>query len=57
MDGEGIDLTLVNLHPTQDRSLIVQAGAYAEPSFTKATYTNDAGEDAEADQRAWIQSG
>ena len=49
MDQDGIDLTLVNLHPTHHRTLIVQAGAYAEHSFTKATYTNDAGEDAEAD--------
>jgi hypothetical protein len=43
IDAEGIDLTLVNLHPMEDRRLIVQAGAFAEHLFTTATYTDDAG--------------
>lgn len=30
---------LVNLHPTQRRSLVVQAGAFGEHQFTEVTYT------------------
>ncbi|OGV75001.1 MAG: hypothetical protein A3K19_12155 [Lentisphaerae bacterium RIFOXYB12_FULL_65_16] len=31
---DGIDLSVCNLHPTQSRRLIVQAGAYGEHQFT-----------------------
>jgi hypothetical protein len=44
IDDAGIDLTLVNQHPIESRRLIVQAGAFAEHSFTTATYTDDDGD-------------
>lgn len=34
VDRDGIDLSLCNLHPTQSRRLVVQAGAYGEHRFT-----------------------
>ncbi|MCL2708620.1 MAG: hypothetical protein FWF03_05835, partial [Defluviitaleaceae bacterium] len=36
INGEGIELTLVNLHPAAPRSLIVQAGAFGEHEFESA---------------------
>jgi hypothetical protein len=34
VERDGIDLSVCNLHPTQSRRLIVQAGAYGEHRFT-----------------------
>ena len=36
IDSDGIDFTLLNLHPVKTRRMFVQAGAYGEHRFTKA---------------------
>ncbi len=41
VDRGGIDLTLANTHPHEERRLIVQAGAFAEHRFTRAVHTVD----------------
>jgi hypothetical protein len=38
---EGIELTLVNLHPMEDHSLLIQSGAFTEHRFTTVTYISD----------------
>ena len=41
IDRQGITLKLVNLHPTEQREVIVQAGAYGEHSFTHVKHGNE----------------
>ena len=38
IDSAGITLTLVNLHPSEKREVIVQAGAYGEHRFTSVAH-------------------
>lgn len=38
MDAASVTVTLVNLHPTEERELIVRAGAYGEHRFTSAIH-------------------
>ena len=38
---EGIDLTLINLHPTRSGQMYIQAGAFAEHTFTKIITENE----------------
>ena len=38
---ERIALTLVNMHPMECRSILIQSGAFTEHRFTTATYIND----------------
>jgi hypothetical protein len=52
---DGITLTLCNVHPVQSRSVIVQAGAFGEHSFTSATCSDAGTESSLAIDGRWFE--
>ena len=44
VEKESLEIQLLNIGPTDSRTLIIQAGSLAEHSFTSVEYTQDVGQ-------------
>lgn len=53
---KGIILTLVNLHPMDSRTVVLQSGAFAEHRFTTASWSDDLGVPVSTEvNSAWLE--